>query len=69
MPHCSKNREGRTFPYDVVPALKAVIDEQVAARDRLRARGVICRHRQRRRLASRRASTGHCEHADGQRGG
>ncbi len=37
----TKNSEGRTFPYGVLPELKTVISDQEAVRDALRAKGVI----------------------------
>jgi integrase len=41
-PHTTKNDEGRLFPYGRHPVLLALVHDQVGARDRLRATGVIC---------------------------
>jgi integrase len=38
----TKNSDGRTFPYGVLPELVAVVEAQARRRDDFRARGVIC---------------------------
>jgi integrase len=41
-PGTTKNRRGRTLPYDLLPELVAVIDEQWTAHEALKAQDVIC---------------------------
>jgi integrase len=38
----TKNAEGRTFPYGVLPELKAIVTAQATRRDTFKAKGVIC---------------------------
>jgi integrase len=38
----TKNDEGRTFPFDVLPELRAVLESQRAEADRLQRKGVLC---------------------------
>jgi len=42
-PETTKNRDGRTFPYGVLPDLQAVLTAQARVRDAFKARGMICR--------------------------
>lgn len=41
-PGTAKNREGRTFPYGVLPELEDVITDQWQERERLKTAGTIC---------------------------
>ncbi|WP_239488836.1 site-specific integrase [Luteitalea sp. TBR-22] len=38
----TKNDEGRTFPFDVLPELRKVLEDQRAEADRLQRKGVLC---------------------------
>ena len=43
-PGSTKNTEGRTFPYDLLPELDELIEEQWQERERLAASATICPH-------------------------